>query len=177
MISRFFSSRRAFRKFLTDDIQLEEVLQVRIRQCRIFAAALEDLSVVVGNGWEYQRAQNHRRVAALHHLPANSMIGRRDNLEPISNKEGKRSRTAYRTLKYRLYRPCHSETSRFPRSRWCERGGASLSSRRWWSSLSPSPWPSISTVSSRLAVLLESIGDHFYSVWYCEWYGRFLISA
>lgn len=89
-----------FRKFLTDDIQLEEVLQVRIRQCRIFAAALEDLSVVVGNGWEYQRAQNHRRVAALHHLPANSMIGRRDNLEPVSRKEGKRNRTTYRTLKY-----------------------------------------------------------------------------
>lgn len=35
---------------LTDDVQLEEVLQVRVRQGRVLAAALEDLAVVVGDG-------------------------------------------------------------------------------------------------------------------------------
>jgi len=35
---------------LTDDIQLEEVLQVRVRQGWILAAALEDLAMIVGDG-------------------------------------------------------------------------------------------------------------------------------
>jgi len=34
---------------LTDDIQFEEVLQVRVRQGWVLAAALEDLVVIVGD--------------------------------------------------------------------------------------------------------------------------------
>lgn len=59
---------------LTDNIQLEEVLQVRVRQGRVLAAALEDLAVVVGDGWEYQGAQDHRRVAIVHYLLAHVSI-------------------------------------------------------------------------------------------------------
>lgn len=70
---------------------------------------------------------------------------------------GRRVRRKMSTFS-KYYRPCRSGKSRSPRSRWCGRGDASLSFRRWWSSPSPSPWPLASTVSSRWAVLLESTG-------------------
>jgi len=60
---------------LTDNVQLEEVLQVRVRQGRVLSVAFQDSTVIIRDGREDQRAEDHRGIAALHHLLAYAKIG------------------------------------------------------------------------------------------------------
>jgi len=59
---------------LTDDVQLEEILQVRVRQGRVLSATLQDPTVIIRDGREDQRAEDHRGIAALHRLLAYAKI-------------------------------------------------------------------------------------------------------